>query len=366
MQKISISLKWTWIIAILASLLVATVGIASAAGGSSLISLWQANGDALDSVGGNDGTLLPVVGGTTFATGVDDQAFSFDGVNDLVLIDDDPSLNPTTAITLAAWVRVTGKEGLDRDIVSKDGESSNRQYLLTASSVNKFRAHLGFFPTPTSTGCLTNAEFRYFDGGTTVNLNQWYHVAMTYDGSTLKLYVDGALDGSCSVSGAMLTTTQPVRIGGGAPGGAQNHFQGLIDNAQIYDSALTAKEVRKLYKQFSVTVTQKCKGSWDSTFGGHALAWLDSTGAFIPDEATAFQALPVCGDETVELSVAVPSNAAFSLITTSSSTPNVFALCQIRTAYDGGKIKNECKVKGETGEKEDKQKIEAKNKIEIK
>ena len=70
---------------------------------------------------------------------------------------------------------------------------------------------------------------------------------MTYDGSSLALFVDGALDGSMAVSGSIITTTQPVRIGGGAPAGAPLHFQGLIDEVSIYDRALTAVEIQAIF-----------------------------------------------------------------------------------------------------------------------
>lgn len=133
-----------------------------------------------------------------------------------MLVPDDSSLNPTTAITVAAWVQATAGQGQHRDIVSKDGETSNRQYLLTASAGNVFRAHVGFSST-TSNSCVFSTGFHLLDGGTGVVLGQWYHVAMTYDGSSLKLYVDEVLDRSCSVSGTIITTSQPVRIGGGTP-----------------------------------------------------------------------------------------------------------------------------------------------------
>ena len=231
--------------------LVAYIGIIGADGG--LISHWAADGDAQDSEGDNHGTLK---NGTTFAPGINNQAFSFDGIDDLVLVPDSGSLNPTTAITLAAWVFVTGKQGIDRDIFSKDGELFDRQYLLTASNANRFRAHVGTTSTTSVPACLTlqypypagTSGFHVFDGATNVQLNLWYHVAMTYDGSVLKLYVNGVLDGSCSVTGAIITTSQPVRIGGGAPTGAQLHFNGLVDDVKIYSIALSAGDIADLFE----------------------------------------------------------------------------------------------------------------------
>ena len=229
--------------------LVAYIAIIGADGG--LISHWAADGNADDSEGTNHGVLLN--GATATATGINDRAFSFDGIDDLVLVPDSPSLNPTTAITIATWVKVTGKDRQLRDIFSKDGELVDRQYLLTVSDNNRFRAHIGTSSTtnspsspplpPCNTQILGSVGFHYFDGQTDVDLNQWYHVAMTYDGSSLKLYVDGVLDHSCSVSGTIVTTSQPVRIGGGAPAGLPQHFEGLVDDVKIWGDALTEAQV---------------------------------------------------------------------------------------------------------------------------
>ena len=183
------------------------------------ISLWPAEGNANDIVDGNDGTLTN--GATATAPGVFGTAFNFDGVNDHVVVPDSLNLNPANGITLEAWVYLTGKQGQNRDIISKDGELSQRQFLLTASNVNRFRAHVGTSSTTSGPTCVTipygSSGLHVFDGATPVDLDEWYHVAMTYDGSTLNLYVNGVLDGSCSVTGTIITTSQPVRIGGGAP-----------------------------------------------------------------------------------------------------------------------------------------------------
>ena len=157
------------------------------------------------------------------------RAFSFDGLDDHVVVPDSDNLNAANGITVEAWVYLTGKQGQNRDIISKDGELTQRQFILTASNLDRFRAHVGV------TGGL-----QFFDGQVSVQLNRWYHVAMTYDGASLKLYVDGKLDGSIPVSGPIVATTEPVRIGGGAPvGRAPLHFPGLIDEVQIFNRALS-------------------------------------------------------------------------------------------------------------------------------
>jgi hypothetical protein len=88
-------------------------------------------------------------------------------------------------------------------------------------------------------------ELRYFNGSTAVRTNTWYHVAMTYDGAFLKLYVNGKLDGSAAACGPVLTSDQPLVIGGESPG--PWNFNGLIDEVSLYDRALSDTEVLSIY-----------------------------------------------------------------------------------------------------------------------
>ena len=70
----------------------------------------------------------------------------------------------------------------------------------------------------------------------------WSYVALTYDGSTLRLFVDGRQTASRSTTGAIETTENPLWLGGNRPYG--EFFDGLIDEARVYDRALTEAEVR--------------------------------------------------------------------------------------------------------------------------
>ena len=208
-----------------------------------IISWWRAEDNANDATTNNHGSLQ---NGSTFANGKVGQAFSFGGSNN-VIIGDAPDLNPTSALTIEVWVFMTEENWDHRDIVSKDGEWSDRQYLLTVSDISRFRAHV-----------WTVNGTNYFDGNTEVAVDTWYHVAMTYDGQWLKLFVNGILDGSSSAStGAVVTTSQPMRLGGGEPsGGLPYYFTGLIDEPTIYNRALTTNEISAIY---SAGIAGKCK-----------------------------------------------------------------------------------------------------------
>jgi hydrogenase maturation factor HypE len=73
-------------------------------------------------------------------------------------------------------------------------------------------------------------------------LNAWTHVAATYDGATLRLYVNGTQAASRSVSGSIATSSGPLRIGGNSVWG--EWFQGRIDEVRVYDRALSGAEIQ--------------------------------------------------------------------------------------------------------------------------
>jgi hypothetical protein len=74
-----------------------------------------------------------------------------------------------------------------------------------------------------------------------VPLNTWTHVAMTYDGTTLRLFVNGLQVRASVVGGPMPVSGQPLRIGGNSVWG--EYFRGMIDEVRIYNRALTAAEI---------------------------------------------------------------------------------------------------------------------------
>ena len=76
--------------------------------------------------------------------------------------------------------------------------------------------------------------------------NHWGHLAGTYDGATVKLYIDGSLANSMSFSGTnagMDTTMGAI----GQSGLNDRYFQGKIDDVRVYNRALSAGEVKQLY-----------------------------------------------------------------------------------------------------------------------
>ncbi len=80
-------------------------------------------------------------------------------------------------------------------------------------------------------------------GSASLPLNVWSHLATTYDGATVRLYVNGALVGSLPFAGAIPASTGPLRLGGNSVWG--EWFAGLIDEVRVYNRALSASEIQQ-------------------------------------------------------------------------------------------------------------------------
>ncbi len=201
---------------------------------SGTVSWYRAEGNANDTVGGNNGTL---VGGATFAPGRVGQAFDFDAAtNSGVIVPSNSSLNPTAAITLEAWVNPSSFPNGAPTVFRKHRTDGEVQYLLA----------VGNGPTAGLVHVNLGPEVGSATGGT-VPLNTWSHVAGTYDGSTIRVYLNGVEVASTPASGVLATSATNLGIGK-LDGATFRNFDGLIDEPAIYNRALTAAELQAIYQ----------------------------------------------------------------------------------------------------------------------
>jgi chitodextrinase len=175
---------------------------------------------------GNGGTI----GNATWTTqGKYGNALVFNGTNALVTVPDAPSLDLTNAMTLEAWVNPSTALIGWQDVVYKEDDN----YYLMGSSSSLGR--------PAAGGRFDGAYGEVFGAGQ-LTANTWTHIAATYDGTTLKLYVNGALVSSKAQTGALATSSNALSIGGDNIYG--QYFVGLIDEVRIYNTALTQAQVQ--------------------------------------------------------------------------------------------------------------------------
>jgi hypothetical protein len=176
---------------------------------------------------GNHGTIT---GATWSTAGKFGNALSFNGSSNLVTINDSASLDLTTGMTLEAWVYPTASGGY-RTVLIKE-TPAGLAFGLYAN---------GYTPGPsawiTKGGVYWGAE-----STTSLSLNTWTHLAATYNGTILRLYVNGTQVASKSVTGSIDVSSMPACVGGSATWG--EYFQGRIDELRVYNTALTSTQIQ--------------------------------------------------------------------------------------------------------------------------
>jgi glucose/arabinose dehydrogenase len=192
----------------------------------------EGNGGTLYDVSGagNNGALS---GPVWTGTGKNGGAASFDGVNDWITVNDANSLDFQAGMTIEAWVDPTalGTTGSSWRCVAFKEQSLGMIYALYAN--NGGARPVG----QVNVGGEKNAV-----GGAQLPLNTWTHLATTYDGASLRLYVNSTQVASISVGGVIPASTGALRLGGNAVWG--EWFQGQMDDVRLYNRALSATEIQ--------------------------------------------------------------------------------------------------------------------------
>jgi hypothetical protein len=137
-------------------------------------------------------------------------------------------------MTLEAWVFPTAAATTWATAIMKEQPGNLVYTLYTGSPSNRPNVYI-------SAGTSTTSQHG-FAGPNPLPINTWSHLAGTYDGATLRLYVNGALVGSQAFTGSIVTSTGALRIGGNAVWG--EYFQGRLDDIRIYNRALGLAEIQ--------------------------------------------------------------------------------------------------------------------------
>ncbi|MFI0417728.1 LamG-like jellyroll fold domain-containing protein [Spongiactinospora sp. 9N601] len=168
---------------------------------------------------------------TAWVNGKYGKALSFNGSSSWVTVQDAASLRLTTGMTLSAWVNPATVSSWS-PILGKELSEEALSYTLYASNST---VPSGWVQTDPETPTTVN-------GASPLPVSTWSHVALTYDGSALRLFVNGAQVGQTALSGSLYDDGSPLRIGGNAAWG--EFFAGLIDEVRVYDRAQTATEIQ--------------------------------------------------------------------------------------------------------------------------
>ena len=192
-----------------------------------------------ESSNNNDGTLgngacFPGAGTCpTWVEGKYGGAMSFDG-GDYVDCGNGSSLDITDAITVGAWVKVTS-------VLSGEG-ILGKSYYTNATDNGGYEIQV--IPTG-SKMILGNNDWDIIQGDIPVDDDIWHHCCYTWDGTNIRIYVDGVLDITSPTSIASIkVVTQDLNVGRIRAGA---YFNGSIDSVRIYNYARTAEQIRQDY-----------------------------------------------------------------------------------------------------------------------
>lgn len=157
--------------------------------------------------------------------------FDFDGSTNYVSVASSSTFQPTESITIAAWIKGDAwTTSSETNAILRKGQVGPNNYNLCVPN-----GHVSL--------CLDVSDLNGVQSSTVLSTGRWYHVAATWDGATVKIYIDGVLDTSASRSGTLNVDTRPVYIGGRS---GADFFNGMIRDVRLYNRALSASEIQQL------------------------------------------------------------------------------------------------------------------------
>ena len=173
-----------------------------------------------------------------WAPGLIDGAFEATKPKALVTIPSSSSIRSMEHLTIMAWANRTLDENLF--LIGHNYKSTNSMFLGFHGSAFKWRLDKLYNQPGHFGNCVAG----------TANTNQWYHITGTYDGSAVKLYVDGVLLCSMPLSGPLSLGTEVFTMAGFVNAGSTTpvgRYFGKIDDVRFYNRALSQQEIVDIY-----------------------------------------------------------------------------------------------------------------------
>jgi Concanavalin A-like lectin/glucanases superfamily/Bacterial Ig domain len=189
----------------------------------------EGTGSTTSDASGN-GQLGMVSGAAWSTSGRYGRALQFDGLNDVVTVLGTPRLDLRTGMTIEAWVMPV-RGGFIDPVIAKDAPGGAAYAVEGGINDNRPEARIRL---------IGQSERRIRNGS--IPQHAWSHVAATYDGVTLRLYLNGVLTAQRPAAGTLMPSTGALRIG--ADFAVQQFFAGRIDEVRIYARAISAAEIQ--------------------------------------------------------------------------------------------------------------------------
>lgn len=166
------------------------------------------------------------------------SALNFNGTSDYVNIPHNSALDPSTNFTVEAWIKADAwaVSSWQNTIVSKDQWTAVSEGWVLRCGAN---GTLSF-----NLALNNNGNWYEITSSAIMSVNKWYHVAGTYDGATLRLYINGKQVATMNQVGTITPSGASVKIGNIAMTGQNRFFDGQIDEVRIWNATLTEATLR--------------------------------------------------------------------------------------------------------------------------
>lgn len=215
-----------------------------------LVSWYSAQGNANDSQSENHGKFF--LSPPQYTTGKVGQAFNLTGRHnaDVVEVPDVPDLDFTNAFSFEMWVAP-----------AEAGLATGQSFFISKGDLNNVGTQsygIMFTPDRKVVNRVGNgAAIDQLVSTSAIPLNEFTHIATTYDGTTLRVYINGVPDGSQATSiGTLLNTSGPLVIGGAYFNSSPLSVTAVIDEPSLYNRALSDAEIASI---FGAGSAGKCK-----------------------------------------------------------------------------------------------------------
>ena len=183
----------------------------------------------------NDGTLS---NGPKWVDGKFGKGVSFDGVDDFVGLASQPAI--TKGFTFSAWVKRNAETPSCKEVFN------NHRFFLRTQPEGEAATN----PFETFVNLADGTVEPRASSGVASTVKQWFFVAVTWDKTTLKIYVDGEFKGQSTRTGALSATPVTAQIGRGEQKDLNaNSFNGIIDDVAIFSVVLEAEDIKTLMNQ---------------------------------------------------------------------------------------------------------------------
>ncbi|NOG47741.1 MAG: T9SS type A sorting domain-containing protein [Calditrichaeota bacterium] len=198
-----------------------------------------------------------------------DKSLAFDGIDDWLNCGTN-SLGISGSITIETWVKGNDLQPTSYGrIIDKFNWNDKAGFnLVMEFPSSSGSAMFDFFATDGSENAVV--------GATKINDNKWHHVTATYDGNTMKIYIDGQLEGENIVGAKTIkASTNFLGIGNNNDGNQWFPFNGFIEEARVWDVALGSEEIRGwMYKDVEAShpFYSRLQGYWKFNDGSGSTA----------------------------------------------------------------------------------------------